>query len=188
MKDAHADKDYKPRLLVAYRGTIIPSMQKEFNYKNMLQVPRLEKISINMGVGIAKDDIKYLDQAVKDLETIAGQKPVITRAKKAISNFKIKRGQAIGCRVTLRGSRMYEFTDRLISLAIPRIKDFKGLSRESFDGHGNFTLGLTEQLVFPEIDYDKVQKIMGMDITFVTTAKNDKEALRLLQLLGIPFK
>ncbi len=188
MKGIQDEKNYSPRLIAAYRETVVPAMQQEFHYKNKLEVPRLVKIAINMGVGIAKDDIKHLDQAAKDLAAISGQKPAITRAKKAISNFKVKQGQAIGCRVTLRGNRMYEFLDRFISLAIPRIKDFKGIPSNTFDGRGNFTFGLTEQLVFPEIDFDKVQKIMGMDVTFVTNARTDKEALKLLKLMGMPFK
>lgn len=177
-----------PRLLERYRKEIIPSVMQKFGYKNPMQVPQISKIVINMGVGIGATDIKILDSAVANLATITGQKPVITRAKKSISNFKLKQNAPIGCMVTLRRSHMYEFLDRLISVAIPRIKDFRGLSKTSFDEGGNYTLGLTEQLIFPEVDYDSVAKIQGMNITIVTNARNKELALELLKQFGMPFK
>jgi large subunit ribosomal protein L5 len=176
-----------PRLQLQYKNEIIVELKKKFQYRNVMQVPRLEKISVNMGVGKATQDPKMLDQAVKELEAITGQKVVVTKAKKSISNFKLREGVPIGCRVTLRKERMYEFLDRLISVALPRVRDFRGVSDKSFDGHGNFTLGIKEQIVFPEIDVDKVARITGMDITFVTTAKSDMEAYELLRALGMPF-
>jgi large subunit ribosomal protein L5 len=175
------------RLFVNYKKEIIPQLMKKFQYKSVMQVPRLVKISLNSGVGMATQDPKILDETVKELETITGQKVAITKSKKAISNFKLREGLAIGCRVTLRRSIMYEFADRLISIALPRVRDFRGVSDKSFDGHGNYTLGLKEQIVFPEIDSDKVTRINGMDITFVTTAKTDAEAYELLKALGMPF-
>jgi len=178
----------KPRLLERYRSEITKNMMQKFGYNNPMRAPRLVKIVINMGVGIGATDIKILEAAVANLTAIAGQKPVITRAKKAISNFKLKENAPIGCMVTLRRNYMYEFLDRLISVAIPRIKDFRGLSRTSFDQHGNYTLGLNEQLIFPEVDYDTVVKVQGMNITIVTTAKNNEEALELLREFGMPFK
>ena len=163
-------------------------MMKKFGYKNVMQIPKIEKIVINMGVGEAKENAKLLDSAVKDLETIAGQKAVITRAKKSVANFKLREGQAIGCKVTLRGEKMYEFADRLINLALPRVRDFRGVNPNAFDGRGNYALGIKEQLIFPEIEYDKVDKVRGMDIIFVTTANTDEEARELLTLFGMPFK
>jgi large subunit ribosomal protein L5 len=161
---------------------------KEFGYSTVMMAPKLEKIVINMGVGDATSNSKALDDAVNDLTILSGQKPVITKAKKSIAAFKLREGQQIGCKVTLRGQRMYEFLDKLISIALPRVRDFRGISRNSFDGHGNYTLGVKEQLIFPEIDYDKVSKIRGMDIVLVTTAKSDKEAAALLEKLGMPFR
>lgn len=177
-----------PRLLEKYRKQVIPQLMEKFNYKNKFQVPRLVKIVINMGVGQGAQDIKILEAAIGDLTTIAGQKPIITRAKKAIANFKIKKGSPIGCKVTLRGARMYEFFDRLVNIALPRIKDFRGLSPNSFDGDGNYAFGISEQTIFPEIEYDKVQKVQGMDIIIVTTAKTAEESRELLRLLGMPFR
>ncbi|NOZ55588.1 MAG: 50S ribosomal protein L5 [Calditrichaeota bacterium] len=180
--------DYVPRLIEHYQKVVVPQLMKKFNYKSVMQVPRLEKIVINMGVGEATENPKFLESAVQDLRMIAGQQPAITRAKKAISNFHLRAGTPIGCRVTLRRWRMYEFLDRLINIAIPRIRDFRGLSDKSFDGRGNYSLGLREQIIFPEIDYDKVDKIRGMDVTIVTTAKTDEEAYELLAALGMPFR
>ena len=177
-----------PRLLTAYRTVIVPEMKKIFNYKNDLQAPRLKKIVINVGLGEATQDIKMLEAAQNELAAITGQKPVTTRAKKAIANFKIRRGSAIGCKVTLRRVMMYEFLDRLISIAIPRIRDFRGLPSDSFDMHGNYSFGLNEQVIFPEVDVDKVMKAHGMDITIVTNAKKKEEAFELLKLFGMPFK
>jgi large subunit ribosomal protein L5 len=176
------------RLKETYLNEIIDGMTKKFSYKNVMEVPKLNKIVINMGVGEAKDNSKLLDAAVKDLETIAGQKVVITKARKSVANFKIREGQAIGCKVTLRGDKMYEFADRLINLALPRVRDFRGVNENAFDGRGNYALGIKEQLIFPEIEYDKVDKVRGMDIIFVTTAKTDEEARELLTLFGMPFK
>lgn len=161
---------------------------KQFNYKNVMQVPKLHKITLNIGVGKATQDPKLLEDAVRDLEMIAGQKPVIRKAKKAISNFKLRQGMAIGCMVTLRGARMYEFLDRLINIALPRVRDFRGVSDKSFDGRGNYTLGIKEHIIFPEINVDKVNRIYGMDITIVTTAKTDAEAYELLKAFGFPFR
>lgn len=180
--------EYFPRLLKLYREQLIPHMQKKFNLKNKMQVPLLEKIVLNMGVGEAIENSKSLDLAMEEMKTIAGQKPVISRSKKAISNFKLRVGVPIGCFVTLRGWQMYEFLDRLINIAIPRIRDFRGLSESSFDGRGNFNMGIKEQIIFPEIDYDKVEKIRGMDITIVTTAKDDEQAFELLSGFGMPFR
>ena len=176
------------RLRDTYENEIKKAMTDKFGYKNVMQVPRLEKIVINMGVGEAKENSKILESAVKDLTTISGQKPVITKAKKSVANFKLREGMPIGCKVTLRGERMYEFTDRLVNLALPRVRDFRGVSAESFDGRGNYALGIKEQIIFPEIEYDKVDKVRGMDIIFVTTAKTDEEARELLRLFGMPFK
>jgi large subunit ribosomal protein L5 len=176
-----------PRLAEKYKKEIIPAMMKQFNYKNVMQVPKLEKISVNIGVGQATQDAKLLDVAVGELETITGQKAAITKSKKAISNFKLRQNLPIGARVTLRSAMMYEFLDRLISLAMPQIRDFRGISDRSFDGRGNYTLGIKEQIIFPEIDADRVTKISGMDITFVTTANTDMEAMELLKLFGVPF-
>lgn len=178
-----------PRLLEKYRNEIVPQMQEKFNLKNKLEVPRLEKIVINMGVGEAQPDIKILDKAMEELALITGQKPIMRRAKKAIANFKIKKGNPIGCKVTLRRTMMYEFLDRMISVALPRIRDFRGISPESFDEKGNFSLGLTEQTIFPEVDYDKMTRTQGMDITFVIkNAKSKERAQELLRLFGVPFR
>jgi large subunit ribosomal protein L5 len=177
-----------PRLLERYRKTIVPELQRQFSYASVMQVPRLKKICLNMGVGDAVQDSKLLDQAAADLEQIAGQKPVITRAKQSISNFKLREGMQIGLRVTLRKERMYEFLDRFISTAIPRIRDFRGVSDKSFDGRGNYTIGVKEQIIFPEIDVDKIARIFGMDITIVTSAPTDQEAMALLQAFGMPFR
>lgn len=177
-----------PRLLEMYKQEIVPLLIKQFNYKNVMQVPKLHKITLNIGVGKATQDPKLLEDAVKDLEMIAGQKPVIRKAKKAISNFKLRQGMAIGSMVTLRGARMYEFLDRLINIALPRVRDFRGVSDKSFDGHGNFSLGIKEHIIFPEINVDKVNRIYGMDITIVTTAKTDAEAFELLKGFGFPFR
>ncbi|EDR96563.1 ribosomal protein L5 [Anaerostipes caccae L1-92] len=164
------------------------AMMKKFGYKNIMQVPKLEKIVINMGVGEAKENKKLLDAAVADMETISGQKAIVTKARKSVANFKLREGMPIGCKVTLRGERMYEFADRLINLALPRVRDFRGVSQNSFDGRGNYALGIKEQLIFPEIEYDKVDKVRGMDVIFVTTANTDEEARELLTLFGMPFK
>lgn len=176
------------RLKETYLNEIVDGMTKKFGYKNVMEVPKLDKIVINMGVGEAKDNAKVLDTAIKDLEIISGQKPVITRAKKSIANFKLREGMPIGCKVTLRGEKMYEFADRLINLALPRVRDFRGVNPNAFDGRGNYSLGIKEQLIFPEIEYDKVDKVRGMDIIFVTTAKSDEEARELLTQFGMPFK
>ncbi|MDP3804471.1 MAG: 50S ribosomal protein L5 [Candidatus Omnitrophota bacterium] len=177
----------KPRLLERYRSEIIPEMMKRFNYTNAMQVPKLMKIVLNVGLGEAAQDAKLLEAAQSHLAVITGQKPVATKAKKAIANFKIRKGSSIGCKVTLRRTRMYEFLDRLIAIAIPRIRDFRGLSPNSFDRGGNYSFGLNEQLIFPEVDIDKVIKVHGMDITIATTAKNKDEAFELLRLMGMPF-
>ena len=175
------------RLQEKYNNEIVPAMIEKFGYKNIMQVPKLNKIVINMGVGEAKDNSKVLDSAVKDLEIIAGQKAVVTKAKKSIANFKIREGLPIGCKVTLRGEKMYDFADRLINLALPRVRDFRGVSANSFDGRGNDALGIKEQLIFPEIEYDKVDKVRGMDVIFVTTANTDEEARELIRLFGMPY-
>lgn len=175
------------RLREFYQTEVVDGMTKKFSYKNKMAVPKLEKIVINMGVGEARENAKVLDGAVKDLTTISGQKPIITKAKKSVAAFKLREGMPIGCKVTLRGNRMYEFVDRLINIALPRVRDFRGVKGNSFDGRGNYTLGIKEQLIFPEIEYDKVDKIRGMDIIFVTTAKTDEEAKELLTLFGMPF-
>ncbi|NMB98438.1 MAG: 50S ribosomal protein L5 [Clostridiaceae bacterium] len=175
------------RLKERYVNEIIPSLQAMFKYKNPMQVPKLEKIVINMGVGDAKENPKAIDSAVNDLSLISGQKPIITKAKKSVAAFKVRQGMNIGCKVTLRGQRMYEFADKLFNVALPRVRDFRGVPGNSFDGRGNYTLGIKEQLIFPEIVYDDVDKVRGMDITFVTTAKNDEEAKELLNQLGMPF-
>jgi large subunit ribosomal protein L5 len=177
-----------PRLKDAYISEVVPALMKKFNYKNIMQVPRLEKIVVNMGLGDTKDNPKGLDAAVADLATITGQRPVVTKAKKSVANFKVREGMKIGAKVTMRGTRMYEFADRLMNVALPRVRDFRGIPDTSFDGRGNFAMGLKEQLVFPEIVYDNVDKIRGMDIIVVTTAKTDEEARELLTLLGMPFK
>lgn len=176
------------RLFDRYKETIVPEMMKQFSYKSVMQVPKLEKVCINMGLGDAIQDAKILEQAAEDLEIIAGQKVVITKAKKSISNFKLRENMQIGLRVTLRSARMYEFLDRFISTAIPRIRDFRGVSDKSFDGRGNYTMGVKEQIIFPEIDVDKIARIFGMDVTIVTTAKTDEEAKALLEKFGLPFR
>ena len=175
------------RLKETYQNEIVEAMTKKFGYKNIMEVPKLDKIVVNMGVGEAKDNAKALEGAVRDMEAITGQKAVITRAKNAIANFKIREGMAIGCKVTLRGEKMYEFLDRLVNLALPRVRDFRGVNPNSFDGRGNYALGIKEQLIFPEIEYDKVDKVRGMDVVFVTTAKTDEEARELLRLFNMPF-
>lgn len=175
------------RLKEEYKNEIVDAMIKKFGYKNVMQVPKIDKIVINMGVGEAKDNAKLLDAAVKDLEIISGQKVVLTRAKKSVANFKIREGMPIGCKVTLRGEKMYEFLDRLVNLALPRVRDFRGVNSNAFDGRGNYSLGIKEQLIFPEIEYDKVDKVRGMDVIFVTTANTDEEARELLTLFNMPF-
>jgi large subunit ribosomal protein L5 len=175
------------RLKDKYVSEVIPAMMTKFKYKSPMQIPRLEKVVLNMGVGEAKDNPKAMDAAVNDLTIIAGQRPVVTKAKKSISNFKLRQGMSVGCKVTLRSKKMYNFVDKLFNAALPRVRDFRGVSPNSFDGRGNYTLGIKDQLVFPEIDYDKVDKARGMDIVFVTTAKTDEEARELLKLLGMPF-
>ena len=177
-----------PRLKERYEKDVIPALQKEFEYKNVMQVPKLHKVTVNIGVGEARQNAKALDAAVGDLTTIAGQKPVITKAKKSINQFKIRTGDSIGCMVTLRGNHMYEFLDRVMNAALPRVRDFQGVSRTAFDGRGNYNLGIREQLIFPEIEYDKIDKLRGMEISIVTSARTDEEGRRLLQLLGMPFR
>ena len=176
------------RLNEKYKNEIVPSLREKYNYKSVMEVPKLDKIFVNMGVGDATTNSKLLEAAMNDLEIITGQKPVSTKAKKAIAGFKVRQGQAIGCKVTLRGANMYNFLDKLISITLPRVRDFRGLSNKAFDGRGNYTLGLTEQLIFSEIEYDNVVKVRGMDIVFVTTAKTNEEALDLLKGFGMPFK
>ena len=176
------------RLKDTYKNEIVDAMTKKFGYKNIMEVPKLDKIVINMGVGEAKENAKILEAAVKDLETISGQKAVLTRAKNSVANFKIREGMNLGCKVTLRGERMYEFLDKLMNLALPRVRDFHGVSATGFDGRGNYTLGLKEQLIFPEIEYDKVDKARGMDITIVTTATTDEEGRDMLTMMGMPFE
>ena len=178
----------KPRLATFYAEKVRPELVKKFSYASVMQAPRLEKIVINMGVGDAIQDAKLMDAAVNELALIGGQKPTVRRAKKAISNFKLRQGVAVGCTVTLRGARMFEFYDRLINVAVPRIRDFRGLNPRSFDGRGNYTMGVTEQIIFPEINYDKVGKIRGMDVTIVTTAKTDEEGRELLKMMQMPFR
>lgn len=176
------------RLQKKYNEEIVPSLREKYNYKSVMAIPKLEKIVVNMGVGDATSNSKLLDAAANDLKAITGQQPIITKAKKAVANFKVREGQGIGCKVTLRGDNMYNFLDKLISITLPRVRDFRGISPKSFDGRGNYTLGLTEQLIFSEIDYDKVVKVRGMDIVFVTTAHTNEEALDLLKGFGMPFK
>ncbi len=176
------------RLKEKFNSEVAPAMMQKFSYKNVMQIPRLEKVIINMGLGEAIQNAKIIDSAVLDLTQIAGQKPIITRAKKSIAGFKLRENMPIGTKVTLRGARMYQFVDKLFNVALPRVRDFRGVSPKSFDGRGNFTMGLKEQLLFPEIDYDKIEKLRGMDITFVTTAKSDEEARELLKLMGMPFR
>lgn len=176
------------RLKDYYIKKVVPALTKEFKYKNRMQVPKLEKIVVNMGVGEAIQNIKALESAVADLSLIVGQKPVITKARKSIATFKLRQGMSIGCRVTLRGDRMYEFFDRLVNVTLPRVRDFRGISPKSFDGRGNFALGLKEQIIFPEVDYDKIDKIRGMNVVITTSAKTDEEARELLKLMGLPFR
>ena len=181
-------KTYEPRLKTKYRSEVVKNLQDKFQYKSVMQVPRLTKICINQGLGDAVSDKKVIESAINEMSTITGQKAVPTKSRKDISNFKLRAGVAIGARVTLRGDRMYEFLDRLISVALPRIRDFRGVNDKGFDGRGNYTLGVTEQIIFPEIDIDKVSKIQGMDITFVTSSDKDNEAMELLKQFGIPFR
>ena len=180
--------EYKPRKIDQYYKEIIPYMMKKFGYKNVHQVPKLEKISLNMGVGDAKQDVKFLENAMNDLSIISGQKPAATSAKRSVSNFKLRAGMKIGCKVTLRRKKMYEFLDRFIAIAIPRVRDFRGLNEKSFDGKGNFSIGIKEQIIFPEINVDKIDRIRGLDISIITTAKTDEEAYELLNAFGMPFR
>jgi large subunit ribosomal protein L5 len=180
--------NYIPRLKSKYQDDIVPALMKEFEYKSSMQVPRLLKIALNQGIGSAIADKKQIDNGIDEMSMIAGQKAVATKSRKDISNFKLRKGMPVGVRVTLRGDRMYEFLDRLVSISIPRVRDFRGINDKGFDGRGNYTFGITEQIIFPEINIDKLSKISGMDITFVTTATNDKEALALLKQFGLPFK
>ncbi len=175
------------RLKDKYKSEAVPALQTKFKYSSCMQIPKLEKVVLNMGVGEVKDNPKAMDSAVSDMTLITGQKPVVTKAKKSVAAFKLRQGMNIGCKVTLRGERMYEFVDKLLNVAIPRVRDFRGVSNNSFDGRGNYSLGIKEQLIFPEVEYDKVDKVRGMDIVFVTTAKSDEEARELLKLLGMPF-
>ncbi|OPZ74441.1 MAG: 50S ribosomal protein L5 [Firmicutes bacterium ADurb.Bin456] len=177
-----------PRLKDKYKSDIVPAMIQKFGYKNVMQVPRLEKVIVNMGLGEAILNSKIIDAAVNDIMTITGQKPVVTKAKKSIAAFKLRAGMNVGAKVTLRGERMYEFVDRLVNVALPRVRDFRGVSPKSFDGRGNYGMGVKEQLIFPEVEYDKIDKIRGMDIVIVTTAKTDEEARELLKLMGMPFR
>lgn len=176
------------RLKEIYKNEIVDAMVKKFGYKNVMEVPKIDKIVLNMGIGEAKENSKILDTATKELEIITGQKPVITKAKNSIANFKLREGMSIGCKVTLRGQKMYEFLDRLVNLALPRVRDFRGVSADSFDGRGNYALGIKEQIIFPEIEYDKIDKVRGMDVIIVTTAKTDEEARELLRCFNMPFK
>jgi large subunit ribosomal protein L5 len=180
--------NYQPRLKVHYREVVVPKLMEQFNYGSIMEVPQIVKVCINQGVGAATQDKKLVDNAMAELSVIAGQKAVVTKAKTSVSNFKLREGMPIGARVTLRHNRMYEFLDRFVSVALPRVRDFRGISDKSFDGRGNYTMGITEQIIFPEIDIDKVGRITGMDVTFVTTAKTDAEALALLKEMGMPFK
>ncbi|MEG0388869.1 MAG: 50S ribosomal protein L5 [Clostridium sp.] len=175
------------RLQEKYNKEVTPALMEKFGYKNVMQVPRLEKIIINMGVGEAKENSKIMDAALSDLEIISGQKPILTKARKSVANFKLRENMPIGCKVTLRSQKMYEFADKLINIALPRVRDFRGVSAKSFDGRGNYAMGVKEQLIFPEIEYDKIDKLRGMDVIFVTTAKTDEEARELLKLMGMPF-
>jgi len=177
-----------PKLKDKYKETVAPALQEKFGYRNVMQIPRMEKVVVNMGVGEAIQNSKALDAAVNDMTIITGQKPVITKAKNSIAAFKLREGMSIGCKVTLRGNRMYEFVDRLINVSLPRVRDFRGVSPRSFDGRGNYTIGLREQLIFPEIEYDKIDKLRGMDIVIVTSAKTDEESRELLRLMGMPFR
>ena len=176
------------RLKEHYKKEVIPVLMKEFEYKNRMEVPKLEKIIVNMGLGEAIQNIKIIDNAVQELSVIVGQKPVVTKARKSIATFKLRKGMSIGCMVTLRGDRMYEFFDRLVNVALPRVRDFRGISPKSFDGRGNFSMGIVEQFIFPEVDYDKIDKVRGMNIVIVTSAKTDDDGRQLLKLMGVPFK
>ena len=178
---------YTPRLKTKYTQEVAPALMKKFEYKSVMQIPKMDKITINVGAGEARDNAKVLDAVVADLMKITGQKPVVTKAKKSVANFKLREGMNIGAKVTLRGDRMWEFMDRLFSIALPRVRDFRGINPNGFDGRGNYAMGVKEQLIFPEIDYDKIDKVRGMDIVFVTTAQNDEEARELLTLMGAPF-
>lgn len=178
----------KARLKKHYEEAVIPAMMKEFGYKSIMEVPKIEKIAVNMGLGEAIQNVKVLDNAMEELSKITGQKPVITKARRSIATFKLRQGMSIGCRVTLRQDKMYEFFDRLVSVSLPRVRDFRGITPTSFDGMGNFTMGLREQIIFPEIEYDKIEKVRGMNVVIVTTAKTDQEARFLLKLMGVPFK
>ncbi|MEA5039081.1 MAG: 50S ribosomal protein L5 [Clostridiaceae bacterium] len=182
-----ADKTYTPRLKTRYKDEIAPALMKKFEYKSVMQIPKLEKIVVNVGCGEARDNAKVLDAVVSDLTKITGQKPVVTKARKSVANFKLREGMNIGAKVTLRGDRMWEFLDRLFNIALPRVRDFRGIKPNAFDGRGNYALGLKEQLIFPEIDYDKIDTIRGMDVVFTTTAQTDEEGRELLTLLGAPF-
>lgn len=188
LEDVKGEKPPVPRLFEFYKSNVIPSLMKKYNYKSVMQVPKLEKICINIGVGSATQDLKQLQSAVNELELISGQRPVVKKAKKAISNFKLRQGMPIACMVTLRGPRMYEFLDRFINIASPRIRDFRGFPDKSFDGRGNYTLGIKEQIIFPELDVDKINKINGMDISFVMKSRSDEESFSLLSEFGFPFK
>ena len=176
------------RLKEKYKQEVFPALQEKFQYKNVMEVPKLEKITLNMGLGDTKDNPKLLEMAVKEMAMIAGQAPVVTKSRKSIANFKLREGMSVGCKVTLRGDRMYEFADKFFNIALPRVRDFKGVSKNSFDGRGNYSMGVKEQLIFPEIVYDQVEKVRGMDVVFTTTAKTDEEARFLLQSLGMPFE
>lgn len=176
-----------PRLKKHYRDEVVPALMEKFQYRNVMEVPKLEKVVVNMGVGDAKENPKFLEAAVEDLATITGQKPVVVRAKKSVAAFKLREGMKIGAKVTLRGDRMYEFVDKMFNVALPRVRDFRGVSNNSFDGRGNYTLGIREQIIFPEISYDDIEKVRGMDVSFVTTAETDEEAAELLRLMGMPF-
>lgn len=176
------------RLRETYKNNVFPALTEKFSYKNVMEVPKLEKVTINMGLGEAKDNAKLMENAVEELAMITGQRPVVTKAKKSIANFKVRQGMPVGAKVTLRGDNMYEFIDKFFNIALPRVRDFKGVSKNSFDGRGNYSLGIKEQLIFPEINYDQVDKIKGMNIVFTTTAKSDEEAMELLALLGMPFE
>ncbi len=178
----------KARLRKHYEEEVVPAMMKEFGYNRIMEVPKIEKIAVNMGLGEAIQNVKVLDSAMEELSKITGQKPVITKARRSIATFKLRQGMSIGCRVTLRQDKMYEFFDRLVSVSLPRVRDFRGISPTSFDGMGNFTMGLKEQIIFPEIEYDKIEKVRGMNVVIVTTAKTDQEARFLLKLMGVPFK
>jgi len=185
---ARVPADYKPRLKTFYREKVALELREEFGYKSVMEIPKLVKVIVSMGVGEAKENKKILDAAVDDVGIITGQKAVKTKSRKSIATFKIREGQEIGCRVTLRGAQMWEFLDRLMNVALPRVKDFRGVNPNAFDGHGNYSMGLTEQIIFPEIDYDKIEKVMGMNVAIVTSARSDKEAKSLLQKMGMPFR